>query len=110
MSGRAIGAIDIYNTNSCVEVPADNAREVISIMRAVPIRGQASDGWNPPAAGNGKRDALVDAAAMNAAVNEVADMIAVGERYAGRNGGRSGGYRSGGRSEGGYKSSGHRGA
>ena len=40
ISGRAIGAIDIYATNSCVEVPAENAREVISIMRSIPIRGQ----------------------------------------------------------------------
>ena len=40
ISGRAIGAIDIYDRTSCVEVPVESAREIISIMRNAQIRGQ----------------------------------------------------------------------
>ena len=40
ISGRAIGSIEIYDRTTCVEVPVENAREVISIMRNAQIRGQ----------------------------------------------------------------------
>ena len=40
ISGRAIGAIDIFDRTSCVEVPVESAREIISIMRNAQIRGQ----------------------------------------------------------------------
>ena len=41
ISGSAIGAIDIYDHSSCVEVPAEKAREIISIMSNSQIRGQS---------------------------------------------------------------------
>jgi ATP-dependent RNA helicase DeaD len=40
ISGRAIGSIEIYDRTTCVEVPVESAREVISIMRNAQIRGQ----------------------------------------------------------------------
>ncbi len=90
ISGRAIGAIDIFGTNSCVEVPAEKAREIISIMRTAAIRGQ----------------------------NVTVEPTRSREREPGRVGGRGAGdgertsdrYDRGGRSYGdGYRSDGHRG-
>ncbi len=40
ISGRVIGAIDIYDNSTCVEVPAEQAREIISVMSNSQIRGQ----------------------------------------------------------------------
>jgi len=39
LPGRSIGAIDIYETFTYVDVPAENAREVVEIMKDRTIRG-----------------------------------------------------------------------
>ena len=110
ISGRAIGAIDIYGSNSCVEVPAEQAREVISIMRSVPIRGQQVT--VEPTRSRDREAGRVGGRGSDRGSERSGGggYDRGGDRYAGRSGSKSGGYRSGGRNEGGYRSGGHRGA
>lgn len=110
ISGRAIGAIDIYGSNSCVEVPAEQAREVISIMRSVPIRGQQVT--VEPTRSRDREAGRVGGRGSDRGSERTGGggYDRGGDRYAGRSGSKSGGYRSGGRNEGGYRSGGHRGA